>query len=388
MSITFTPLGTTLEANIIDGNFEAWQDLFRSGLQGQDFNGKFDRFRVQRWQAGQIKSVQTGAIPFRTDRDTTLEGLNTIFDLTYRRGVEVGKTYAQVQDRVNSGPRSAYAMELLGRPGPSFYFQYQEDELPPPSFYSASDWPPDYWPIDRYPRQFCYSRWLTFPYASARVYVPYPCLARISASSFGSMTAFQAIAENAAMYAADEEGTYKIWQLVMNAYYSALRVGLVVDTNPKLYGDEFANTNPYVVNPLTGSTAGFCSWKVIRERTIAAEQRQKFHLRGEVALKGGRWYNFSFKFRDPAHHGWLDWSTDPPTWKDDRWEDHMRLVGDPLVANEPFTRGLLASSFFQPPWINLWETATIGVEFIYGRVQSGIDDWSDDEFQTKAPNPW
>lgn len=380
MPITFTAIGDTLEATIIDGNFELWQDLFRSGLQKVDFGSTLSRFRIQRWQSGALVSVTTGAYPFRSDRDTTTEGINEIFDLTFRKGKETDALFATVSPRANQGPRSAYAMELLGKPGPSFYFQFQEDGLPDPSSYSAFGWPPSYWPINRFPASHCYSRWLTFPYASDRVFVPYPCVAKITGSAFGSVTAYAARVEQ-------EAAGQDIWQTNINGFYMALRTGLIVDTNPTLHEDEFSNSNPHIVDPITGSQADFCSWKVVTERTIFSQQRQRFFLKGEVALKGNRWYNFAFKFRDAAHHGWLDHSTAPPIWMDDRWEDsiHAGVAG----ANEPIGRSIPSSVHpMQPPWVNLWESGSINLEFDYGRQTAGVHEYDHSDFLSKPPNPW
>lgn len=383
MPITFSALGTTLNVNVVDDNFESWQDIFRSGLIADDLAEKVDRYRIQFFQAGRVVRVISGAVPWRTDRISLTQGLHETFDITYRRAGEESGAITNVLPRVNAGPRSAYVMEMLGLPGGSFYMSYQEDGLDSPASYSATGWPPTWWPIDRYPKQYCFSRWLTIPKCSLKAFVPFPCVARVYATATGTTSLFSYLVEREI-----QPVETRLWVLNQTREDHGVRTGLIVDTNPILFADEFTNDNQWIVDPVTGTQAPYRSWKVIRDITQTSTARQSYTLAAEVALKGNRHYNFRAVFRDALTHGWLDHTTDPPSFEEDCWEDHFN---DGAIDNAPtstdFPKANRLDHPFYPPWICLWERGSLMVEFDYGRTTAYNPDEDSEEFSTKPSTP-
>lgn len=381
MPITFTPVGTTLDVNVIDQNFKDWQDLFRSGLQRGDFSGRFDRYRIRRWTSGRLVSASTHAFPYREAARAQSWNRIETFDLTYRRGREDSGDMDVVDVRRGSSG-NAYAMELLGFPGPSFYWNWQEDGLnDPATAHGASGWPPSYYPVSRHPASMCFSRWLTIPGCSIKVFVPERAVARIKGNALGALAWYGMM-----RYAAAGGVILTPWQVTQYVLklYHAGRFGLIVDTNPIVYSDEFVNINPNIIDPSTGSTASRKSWQVVTDLTYMMAQRENFHLRGEIDLKGGRWYNFRMAFRDAATHGWINHTPGTPTWEDDIWEDH---VNDGTIVNAPTSTNWTAYDLphpFHPMWVNLWEGTGLNVEFFYGRDQSYSSSTGDFTHSIKA----
>ena len=383
MPITLTSIGSTLDVSIIDDNFKSLQDLFRSGLQAADIVSGIDKYRIQFFQNGKIVRSIGGSFPFRPQKpagSAPAVNFNDIFDITYRRGGENCGDITVTEARRYSGPRGAYAMELLGRPGPSFILSYTEDGKDDPPAGTVG-WPPSWWPVNRYPSNLCYSRWLTVPNACLRVFVPYPCIAKVKASALGSTSLWTALNRQ-------DQDSESIWIATTNENWHCIRTGLIVDTNPVLYPDEFANDNQWIVDPITGLQSDYRTWKVITDQTVSSNQRQKFALNGEVALKGGRWYNFKYAFRDAQTHGWLDWTASPPTFREGVWEDSVSGAAPnrPTSTNYPLASALYHP--FYPPWINLWEHSGIQVEFKYGRSAALVDDEGSTEWDDKPAYPW
>jgi hypothetical protein len=391
MPITVTAVGTTLDVSIVDDNFESIQDLFRQGLIADDFVNTFDRFKIKRFTGGKLVAMDTGVNPLLISE---LANTNGVFDITYRHVDENSSTNAG--DEVETRDRAAYAMELLGKPGPSMYYHWQEEGKGAPIF-TLAGWPPSGWPFNRYPAELCFSKWLTVPFASARVWVDEPCIARIHATCKGSHNLFRIISgmfDSLADNAVANKRSYHFG-----------RFGLVVDTNPNLYSDEFTNTNPNILDPVTGAQAPYVSWKIIKDRTFFLPQRAQIHLTAEVALKGRRYYNFSLKFRDAAHHGWCgidgannlffeyaNWETasgDPDGINPFIGPAVVWLNGPSFSANwtalmvnaagNRVPRGLP----FWPSWINLWENTSMNVEFFYGRDEAYSTNSAGAEFSTK-----
>jgi len=371
MSVTLQAVGNNLDVSIIDDNFTTIQDLFRSGLLKEDFASLFDRYRIRRYTSGRIIAAHSGAFPYRQKDNANTKGTNGTFDITYRRGTEDSGDIAAVRARIEGGPRNAYAMELLGRPGPSFYFTWQEESEAEPT--GATGWPPGYWPVNRYPESLCFSRWLTAPDASVRVFVPFPCVARIHGTIKGSLTAFQSITTDPWIL---PPGLTDRQRNVM------IRAGLIVDTNPNIFDDEFVNTNPNLLDS-NGDPADYKSWEVVKEKTFYCAQRELIKLWAEVALKGNRFYNFSFKFRDAAHHGWVNEDTN--TWDEGIWEKTLSATNSPNVHSLYATTGV--QDMLNPPWINLWENNSLNVELFYGRDTAYTTDKDSAEFSLKPTFP-
>jgi hypothetical protein len=327
MPITFTAIGDLLDVVVIDDNIKLVQDLFKEQIRTADLRGDFARYRISKFTSGKIVSSKTFANPWRSKKSGKTQ-INEILDINYVAGTEDAGRVAVVKARESQGARNAFTMELLGLPGPSFHLSWQEDGLAAPV--GAGGWPPTDYPYTRFPSSRCYSRWMTIP---------------------------------------------------VNRDKCMSRFGLIVDTNPIRYSDEFANTNPNVKEGVGGAMATHCTWKVVEDITMNHSQREVFCLEGEVALKGRRWYNFRFAFRDPGHHGWV--REDTGAWVDSLWENSW--FTHPGVGNAPNVASYITSlpspiSIYAPPWLTLWESGSLDLEFRYGRGNSHIKSTADAEF--------
>jgi hypothetical protein len=368
MPITFTAIGDLLDVVVIDDNIKLVQDLFKEQIRTADLRGDFARYRISKFTSGKIVSSKTFANPWRSKKSGKTQ-INEILDINYVAGTEDAGRVAVVKARESQGARNAFTMELLGLPGPSFHLSWQEDGLAAPV--GAGGWPPTDYPYTRFPSSRCYSRWMTIPGASMKVYVPERCIAKIRGHAKGSLTAWQAIRLNSTAP----------HNITVNRDKCMSRFGLIVDTNPIRYSDEFANTNPNVKEGVGGAMATHCTWKVVEDITMNHSQREVFCLEGEVALKGRRWYNFRFAFRDPGHHGWV--REDTGAWVDSLWENSW--FTHPGVGNAPNVASYITSlpspiSIYAPPWLTLWESGSLDLEFRYGRGNSHIKSTADAEF--------
>lgn len=381
MPVTFTALGSTLNAYIVDDNFATWQDLFRSGLVNLDAAGQYDRYRLAKYSGGRIVSVEALSQPYPTPG----QGGNTAntrsqFDLSFRPGANNPADIPSLLVGIHSPQCNWYAMELLGAPGPSLYHTWQEEGRAAPV--GAAGWPPSYWPIDRYPAEYCYSRWLTVPGACTYADVPGPAVIRVRASAQGALNFLRARGEL-------PDSTNPLNQFINDRKLNFGKFALVVDTNPG--PREFTNTNPNILNA-DGTQASTCTWKILTWRCFYLPQRATVHLEAFVAVAGNRRYNFSFKYMDALTHGWVD--TTGPTWVDDVWE--YGYVSNPAAPNLPVydpawvvaeaAEHTIPQSHvcFNPSWVNLWDTATISAEIDYGRDDAYATDSSAAEFYTKA----
>ena len=394
MPVTLTALGDTLDVALIDTNFSSLQELFRSGLVRADFTGNFTRYHIHRHIGGRLVSATTFANPLLLRQMSTELGW---LDLNYKYGTDAfesgGPDLLMVNDQKideDADDWSGLEMEFLGKPGPSLYYQWQEDGLTEVTsgLSTVANWPPSYWPIDRFPAGQCFSYWLTVPGASKKIWVEEPCVARIHAMGKGSLN-WKQVKE------LTENFQYEFLGGVPNKREMHLaQLGLFVDTNPVLYSDEFQNTNPNIVTPGTSTTAPYVSWKKVRDQTYYCPQRSLFKLAGEVALRGRRWYNFSYKYRDGGIKGCiLEDSAGTRTWYPGHWKPVPGYVRDPAFSlgwNNLFTlfNSHLSSTdppFPQPHLVALWESSAIHVEFYYGRQTAYSTDSAAAEFVTK-PN--
>jgi hypothetical protein len=248
-----------------------------------------------------------------------------------------------------------HPFELLGYPGGSLFYDFQEQGFADPvSYYSSkswgsvSSWPPTKSPLGRFPKDECWSRWLTVPDAAGGVYVDEPCVAVITAQVKGNYfftPAMRVHGTNTGAigqfedYDMDGDGTddldafrqYGTWKFpdgVMQEgmeHSAMLRLGLFVDTNPIVWEDEFFNGNDFGnvstqsghgFNPWIGTnpTGEFLvtrpdgvaksrSWKKLTDLTYRVRQRGSYKVIGVVELKGRRRYNFSLKFRPAMTFG-------------------------------------------------------------------------------------
>lgn len=374
MSVSFTTVGTTLDAIVLDENFETIQDLFREGLVTADFISRFDVFRIYRYTNGHIESMKLFANPFRTASVGITDGSIDRFMINYISNGEDSGDPVVAAAREHGGALGAYPMELLGRPGKSFYYAFEEDGLQDPEAIAGplTGWPPAGWPYTRFSEDVCYSRWLTVPGAALRCYVPEKATCRIKAHAKGSLTAWMM----AKYYDGADANTANPQRDVCHA-----RLGIVVDTNPQLWDDEFPNANRWIRSP-DGTQASVCSWKLAADRTFCMAQREKFELwASNVSLQGRRWYNFSLRCREPGHYGWIN--RDDSEWVDKVWEwcwdSHRGKSNAPVLTLGFETFGLSnRSNFFDALWIALWESSGIEVEFKYGMNGTHVTNDHDD----------
>lgn len=371
MPITFTAIGNLLDAVIVDDNFSSVDDLLRSGLSNTDLSGTIDRYRIRRYTGGRIVTALAGSRPFA--RDTVRDGsgtrsergmLDSIFDLSFDGASEecLATESKAPADMVEGADQRHYKMELLGQPGPSFYFDWQEDGYAEPT--GAADWPPSGWPYAKWPSNLCFSRWLTVPRAAVRVFVDQPCVVKIRASCLVSANMFRALVlwkyhhDNSLA----DPFTNSPTSLRLNTrWINFARFGLFVDTNPQLFADEFVNLNPNIVSATV-------SWVKAADRTFEMGQRQMVTLEAEVALVGNRFYNFSFRYKDAATHGWAEQPHDEGTvFHSGNFEsstlDYSLRTPEWQAYLPP--EASAAGMAWYPNWINLWETTSLSVEMKY-----------------------
>ena len=316
MPITLNTVSGLLEANIVDENFESLQDFFKENIDASDFSGKISKYKISQHISGRITAFNTGsmsnATPEATGEAGTFEN-NWIAGtpaITYEhhKGKDLitlasstGKI-APVNRKKNDLSYShpmQHPFELLGYPGGSFYYDFQEQGFPDPVSYYANhggqtvgNWPPGNSPLNRFPEGECWSRWLTIPDAAGSVYVHEPCTAIITAQVKGNYfftPALRVHGTNAsvdggnqdrsvdggtgtgmsgwladALGLSDNPATLEMYRIFDNwkvenptgngpeagqigegmQHSAFLRLGLFVDTNPIVWPDEFVNGDP------------------------------------------------------------------------------------------------------------------------------------------------
>lgn len=378
MSVTLTAMGSTLDITVLDQNFELVQDLMRAGLSADEITGRFDRYRLFRYMSGKMVSAQAFQNPFRDSR-TGLTGTIDRFMLNYVQHTENSGDPTVAILREQGGAMSAHPMELLGRPGGSFYYEFHEEGLQAPDVIwggPLTGWVPSGYPYSRWPKNRCYSRWLTAPGAAVRVYVPEMCTARVKGHVKASFSAWQMARFWSGVDTCDAAA---------HRFESLYRWGLVVDTEPNIYTDEFPNANRWIVNS-DGSMADFKSWEIIADEPLRMAQREKIDLMSSVSLQGGRWYNFSMRYRGAGRYGWID--QDAGEWVDKIWEScydsHRGVSNAPILS--PYFDGWASSPgtspehAFAPPWTALFESCGIEVELYYGMGFTDKIDNDDPDF--------
>jgi len=341
MPITITPVGSTLNATIVDGNFAQLETMLREQVIAGDIkNGQFTRLYVKQYEQGRLMSAGSMALPVIDDHAGDSQNTQAVYDLNYRH----------VKSSQDPLVQMSQTMELLGRPGPSMYWQFQEDGL------AAVGTTPD---PNRYPDDLCYSAWKTVPGASLRVYVPHPCAADIEASAY-----FLGCTAATGKYDNDGPGGKSEWDnnFSIHGDQIAARWAIVVDTNPELHNDEWANTNPNIKNPLTGAQATHRSWNFVSEKKIATPLWQKESIDGRVILKGGRWYNFSLKYKGAGTMGYVTGGNT---------KDAIYEIDAGALPN--WAGGNYQTLAHIPPFENLWISTGLHIDFIYG-YGSIVDD--------------
>lgn len=353
MPVTLNPLTGELDADVVDGNFRELEGFLKEGVKTEDFSkdtiDKFDKYTIRRHTSGKIAAFNTGSnripmakmagqvgtfennwlsgTPEETFYDTGGDDWDTIIDeswevythrstkLRYMLQKEKHRdVYSKRAKRTENFAPLNYPYELLGYPGGSLHYEFQEQGFADPVSYFAGEfteghsmhgltvhgWPPEKGP-QRFPDSECWSRWLTIPHAAGGVYVDEPCVAVITAQVTGNyfftpamrvhgMNAqvipggfdhgagknivqleeldpmppgypATAMRDGGAGEITPQIGTEidfitKGGRITEGMQYSAsLRLGLFVDTNPVLWEDEFKNegANADGFNPWIGS---------------------------------------------------------------------------------------------------------------------------------------
>lgn len=379
MPITLNPVTGELDATVVDDNFGELETFLKENITDDDFNGKFNKYNIRRYTGGKISGFNSGSKPYNSARSTASTGT---FENNWVAGTkasiyikhddksinhvlasEAGKITDGLLEKTDmdySHPLS-YPFELLGYPGGSLYYDFQEQGFADPvTFYqenhglTVTNWPPASSPLSRFPSDECWSRWLTIPDAAGGVYVDEPCVALITAQVQGNYfftpalkvhgTNTSASGANTTVTVVDEDdiSVYSLsthWKnhnpsfaehagiITEGMQHSAyLRLALFVDTNPIIWDDEFFNGDAHG-NPVTGlsghgynpwigespdgayaavkpeGVAKSRSWIKVTDLTYRVRQRGSYKVIGAVELKGRRRYNFSMKFKPAMTFG-------------------------------------------------------------------------------------
>ena len=377
VTINVIPAGDLI-VNVVDANFDELRDYLRERIVSADHGtGKFSKYHIKRWTGGQLVAATTGTHELHSPTRSVDYILNNAYHDVIRKtdgtwlgkaGTSGGSPYSLQAMRADG---AELPMEFLGKPGPSFMWQYQEDAINPTHNNKAILFPATGTHAgqnididDRHPEDLCYSYWLTVPHASTKVFVPEPCIAMVS----GYMSVLQL--HN---YVSRMGNFFNIGvgapHGAQDTRMFAAKVGLVVDTNPILHSDEFANTNPNIKDPATGNTAARCTWQFITQKTYQIFQKTVVRVRGVVPLKGGKFYNFSMKYRDASTRGYINPAA-ATTFVQARWED-SGLSGGAFAGSNGNRGGMGATNWeflhSMPPYESLFESTSLNVEFFYGR---------------------
>lgn len=347
MSITLDSVTGLLDAEVIDGNFEKLENFLREGVTKEDISGRFGKYSIRRYTGGKLSAFNSGVNRYlnhdavstvATFENNWMSGCPEIsfvdlrgdtldYAVTHPRvgGLDPGPDadssdfafrYRDRSDLNYSHPLQ-HPFELLGYPGGSLYYDFQEQGFSDPvSFYAEkqplleiNNWPPQEELTVKHPDDECWSRWLTVPDAAGSVYVDEPCVAIITAqvtgnylftpmlrvhgtntaigsTHTGSSTSSAAIEESGAPkfllevsgYGigrrpySDEAESAEIWEEAVSGDLTlpefaegmqnsaSIRLGLFVDTNPIVWEDEFKNEgaddsgyNPWIGTDATGA---------------------------------------------------------------------------------------------------------------------------------------
>lgn len=386
MPVTVTAVGSVCDVTIIDENFERIQDWMRSGFGRVDLSGGgIDRYRIQRYSGGQLigASSVTGFLR-NYDRDSTgtrsqLPNSNGILDMQFQPIDGMEHDYYPISSAtlVEGDGRDYSMMELLGSPGPSFYFDWQEDGYSEPT--AAVGWPPTGWPYQKWPTDLCFSYWLTVPRSSVRVFIPHDAVVKVRGIAVGSLNFFRALAtqwQTAANALPSSLNNLPASSQLNKRYRNLARFALFVDCNP--LQDGFENINPNIASDEV-------SWQKITDVTVMCPQRMEVAISGEVFVRGGRWYNFSLKTRDAAKHGYVDslgnWGSGNYESTDEDYTQRSAAWKGRILTELGFVASAGNAKYaWYPNWFNLWETTGIEIEADYGRTEAYQNNTNDAEF--------
>lgn len=389
MPITLNPVSGELDAEVVDDNFQELENFLKEGIESDDLTGKFGKYKIRRYTGGKIVGFNSGAKPYASARATAktgtfennwISGTKAVHYHSHKKsttGNEMDLTELATQssgafENYNANINENFTdplyhpFELLGYPGGSLFYEFQERGFADPDSYyiqngydtdGVNNWPPQPAPMGRFPADECWSRWLTIPDAAGGIYVDEPCVAIITATVQGNYfftPAMRCHGTNTGTIAVDEayditgDGTdyidftklYGSFQhtdgvITEGMEHSAfIRLGLFVDTNPIVWDDEFLNGNDFGnkiplnsghgFNPWIGSdpdgkhrssrpdgVAKSRSWVKVTDLTQRVRQRGSYKVVGAIELKGRRRYNFSLKFKPAMSYGFVSHADDP-----------------------------------------------------------------------------
>ena len=304
MPIDLDEVNGSIEASVVDDNFEKLEVFLKENVGKEDFNEKFNKYKIRRFTSGKISSFNTGSNPYSSPRDSSITGLfennwNEVSEVpTFREiskkdienigetdsdsrfALKEGEPYGSIEPRPNA---HIYSMkgrptELLGFPGGNLCYDFQEQGIPNLDEVhgeTIENYPPKE-PLQSAPKDECWSMWLTVPDAAGSVYVDEPCVALITATVRGNYFFTPAIRTvnqdlDKTIYnfqqrlpavsgappppedgdggdfnyfaTPDHSGLFAIKEGQDQSAF--LRLGLFVDTNPNVYDDEFFNGDEY-----------------------------------------------------------------------------------------------------------------------------------------------
>ena len=382
MAITLgTVAAGSLIVDVIDTNLAAIDTLLKEQVTESEFkDSDFDRYLIRRWTGGRVVSITTASREVldvavhrsksRNANDWDVSGYRTLHDLPAS---------------VLAGSLKSPLRELLGSPGRSFFYDFQEDG------YSNAGVTPDAASVavdnedQSEPVHECHSWWLTVPHGSLRQWVPEPCVAMVWADFSVIGAAMNTILSAGLAPNDPTAGPADTFRPDLTAGHDdswMFRTGLFVDHNPcpNELTYEFANANPNLVHPVsTGVTSGTKSWEMITDKGIQTNCRTTDRLRGVIPLDGNRFYNFSLKYRDGLYRGYkYNYGGDSGKWTQSTWD--LNATMNPETGYNGLA-GASRGSSNQLPLDLWWENVTVHVEFFYGRdsIQS---DFTNAEFTT------
>ena len=306
-------------------------------------SNRFDRYRVRKYEGGKI----TEAV-FRENfiYDEGYGGRSNDFGFYEMLGRDLMRLRVSGLPSRYSG--KARTMEMLGFPGPSFHYQFQEDS----EVYAGSI------EQNRYPVDQCYSYWLTVPNCSKKVWVDGPCIVRVSAMFYALFgPSHHAMYVDIGTIISPNANKFDSWSVEHDKIgrQMAGRVALIVDTNPDIPDDEFVNTNPNLL--VNGVQAANKSWEIIREKKIyVGGTHCKEGISGDIVLKGNRYYNFSLKFRDAATIGYVV----SGTFYDGTYE--VSVAHTNFNSAYYNSQGIASTGL----WEVMWLSQSLHLEFFYG----------------------
>ena len=403
MPISLTNVSGTLDASIVDENNEAIEDFFKENILESDLESgkKFDKYIIRRHTAGRVVSFSLGSNPSVSPPNAFTTG---VFESDWigEEGYVLASDGATAMANDTSAGKY-HPFEFLGFPGPSFYFDFQEDGWQNPDDISTtafgsgtSSWPNTDIPQSRFPEDECWSRWLTVPHAAGKVYVDEPCVALITASVKGAFTMTSLMRNSSQSGTRTESQRFgKSGEASDITYYNfvnanMVRLGLFVDTNPVVHEDEFDQFTAQAGQSSNPNLEGTkCSWKKVNDITFKASQMGQYRIIGAVALKGRRYYNFSLKMRPAMQYGWNEWSGSSLTFHPEYFETNNITLNPNGDTSSPLSVVALNNrvDWFwcgaDIPVTKYTETSSLHVDFYYG-IDERTKSYTDTTFSTIA----